>query len=269
MSITKSQAIVILANLAGRVDGSFTMKEMTTALKDTPAFRDIMKDADGWKEIYAAADTNSAESAATLASSCLEVLQGASVEEKTEAMAICRGIIMADGSMTVAERDLLMSWTNTLGLAKNEVIAKNHELNAAGTPKLSITKSQAIVILANLAGRVDGSFSMKEMTTALKDTPVFRDIMKDAEGWKEIYASADTNSAESAATLANACLDVLQGASVEEKTEAMAICWGIIMADGSMTVAERDLIMPWLATLGLAKNDVIAKYHALGAVSAE
>ena len=267
MSITKSQAIVILANLAGRVDGSFSMKEMTTALKDTPTFRSIMKDADGWKEIYAKADTNSAESAAALAASCLEVLQGCSVEEKTEAMAICKAIIMADGSMTIEERDLLMSWTNTLGLAKNDVITKNNELNALAKPKLSITKSQAIVILANLAGRVDGSFSMKEMTTALKDTPVFRDIMKGAEGWKEIYAGADTNSVDSATSLAASCLEVLQGCSVEEKTEAMAICWGIIMADGTMTVEERDLITSWLNTLGLAKNDVIAKNHSLIAAS--
>jgi len=122
---------------------------------------------------------------------------------------------------------------------------------------MSITKSEAIIMLAMSTGNSDGEFSFKEIEDAITKTPALREAMKEAEStdWLSKYRTKELNS-ESA-------MKALSKLSIEDKTEAMAICWGIIMSDGNVSYSEKNLIEKWTEELGIKLEDVKAKHEKM------
>ena len=122
---------------------------------------------------------------------------------------------------------------------------------------MSITKSEAIIMLAMSTGNSDGEFSFKEIEDAITKTPALREAMKEAEStdWLSKFRTKELNS-ESA-------MKALSKLSIEDKTEAMAICWGIIMSDGNVSYSEKNLIEKWTEELGIKLEDVKAKHEQM------
>jgi uncharacterized tellurite resistance protein B-like protein len=122
---------------------------------------------------------------------------------------------------------------------------------------MSITKSEAIIMLAMSTGNSDGEFSFKEIEDAITKTPALREAMKEAEStdWLSKYRTKELNS-ESA-------IKALGKLPIEDRTEAMAICWGIIMSDGNVSYSEKNLIEKWTEELGIKLEDVKAKHEQM------
>jgi len=112
-------------------------------------------------------------------------------------------------------------------------------------------------MLAMSTGNSDGEFSFKEIEDAITKTPALREAMKEAEStdWLSKYRTKELNS-ESA-------MKALSKLSIEDKTEAMAICWGIIMSDGNVSYSEKNLIEKWTEELGIKLEDVKAKHEKM------
>jgi uncharacterized tellurite resistance protein B-like protein len=123
--------------------------------------------------------------------------------------------------------------------------------------KMNITKSEAIVMLAMSAGNADGEFSLTENEDAITKTPALKEAMKDAEqsDWLSKYRTKEL-SAESA-------VKALGHLPADDKTEAMAICWEIVLSDGKISDEERKLIEGWSVRLGITLDDVIAKHKRM------
>jgi tellurite resistance protein len=119
---------------------------------------------------------------------------------------------------------------------------------------MNITKSEAIVMLAMSIGNADGEFSIQEIDDAITKFPALKQAMADAEttDWLSKYRMKELN--------AETAIKALEHLSTDDKTEAMVICWGIVLSDGNVSDGERKMMEKWTATLGLRIDDVKAKY---------
>jgi len=122
---------------------------------------------------------------------------------------------------------------------------------------MNITKSEAIVMLAMHIGNADGDFSIEEIDDAITKTPALKEAMREAEStdWLTKYRMKELN--------ADTALKALEHLSSDDRTDAMAICWGIVLADGNVSDAERKQMEKWTAALGLKIDDVKEKYKQL------
>ena len=122
---------------------------------------------------------------------------------------------------------------------------------------MNITKSEAIVMLAMSAGNADGEFSLQEIEDAITKTPALKEAMKEAEqtDWLSKYRTKEL-SAESA-------VKALSHFTADEKTEAMAICWEIVLSDGKISDEEKKLIEGWSVRLSISLDGVIAKHKQM------
>lgn len=122
---------------------------------------------------------------------------------------------------------------------------------------MNITKSEAIVMLAMHIGNADGEFSIQEIDDAITKTPALKEAMREAEStdWLSKYRMKELN--------ADTAIKALEHLSPDDRTEAMAICWGIVLADGIVTDGERTIMEKWTATLGIKIDAVKAKYKQL------
>ncbi|MCK9612063.1 MAG: TerB family tellurite resistance protein [Bacteroidales bacterium] len=108
MSISKSEAIVFLANNVGSSDGEFTEQEITVAMQN-PAY------AKAFEEYIALDGLSKVKSGELNEFYAIETLKKLSKDDQIEALAICFGIVMADGIMSDDEKDYLLKIAMRIG----------------------------------------------------------------------------------------------------------------------------------------------------------
>lgn len=119
---------------------------------------------------------------------------------------------------------------------------------------MSITKSEAIVMLAMSTGNADGEFSDNEVSDALTKNPVFREVFIEAQStdWAAKVRTGELTP--------DSAIKALNHLSADDKIEAMAICWGVMLSDGVMMDGERELIDKWILKLSIKTENVIEKH---------
>ena len=103
---------------------------------------------------------------------------------------------------------------------------------------MSISKSEAIIMLAISAGNADGEFSFQEISDTLTKIPVIREAITESEknNW--------TSKIRLGELTVDSALKALNKLSIDDKTEAMAICLAIVMSDG--VIKEEPDILEYL-----------------------
>ena len=124
---------------------------------------------------------------------------------------------------------------------------------------MPITKSEAIIWIAMSTGEADGEFTEAEIMDAINNT-TYSKYFADADnsGINEKIQSKELNE-ESA-------VEVLKNLSLEEKIEALAICFGIAVSDEVATSEEKAYLFDIGLKIGIEDwEEVVKKYMEMSA----
>lgn len=122
---------------------------------------------------------------------------------------------------------------------------------------MSISKSEAIIYLANNAGDSDGEFTEQEIIMAMQN-PAY------AKAFEEYLALDGLSKIKSGELNEFYAIETLKKLPKEDQIEALAICFGIVMADDVMTDEERDYLVKIGVRIGdINWEDVTAKYREM------